>query len=121
MSAAKGFNVRGQHYLPEEQVRAKARTRFMSATAARFTSVLPGMRDRVHWHADFLSPHVGIAYGAFGAHASLPPPELSAWERSRHPGMVFDHPIEGFQQAVVKPAGDGAPAARRQGPAPGIS
>jgi len=55
-------------------------------------------------HAGFMLRHIASLTGAFGPYAS-PPPALSAWEQSRHPWIVFDHPIEGFQQAVVRSSG----------------
>lgn len=60
----------------------------------------PQCGSSVYWDADFLPRHVGIAYGAFGPDAALPPPTLSAWEEGRHSWITFDQPIEGFQQAV---------------------
>jgi hypothetical protein len=103
-----GRDRREHVFLQGSSAHRGGRARFISATARGrkiHIHFCPECGTSVYWRADFLPKHIGVAYGAF-ADPLLPSPTLSAWEQSRHPWIAFDHPLERFQQAVVKTAGD---------------
>lgn len=94
-------------YFRKEQVRTEGKSRVYVRDGEEGRKVrihfCPHCGSSVYWDADFLPRHTGIAYGAL-ADTSLPPPTLSAWEETRHPWVVFDHAIEGFPRAVIRPS-----------------
>jgi len=62
----------------------------------------PDCGTTVFWYAESRPDHVGIALGAF-ADVSMPSPAASIWEATRHPWVIFDHPIERFGDQGLTP------------------
>jgi hypothetical protein len=94
-------------YFRKEEVRTEGASRVYVRDGEEGRKVrihfCPDCGSSVYWDADFLPRHIGVACGAF-ADPSLPAPTRSAWEETRHAWVAFDHPVEGFARAVVRPA-----------------
>ena len=55
----------------------------------------PDCGTSVFWYAEVRPDHIGIASGTF-ADPLMPWPTVSIWETTRHPWVIFDHPVDRF-------------------------
>jgi hypothetical protein len=52
------------------------------------------------WRGDAAPNLVGVAVGAFGD-PTFPKPTRSTWEATKHPWVLFDHPVDRFQGSSI--------------------